>query len=145
ACGVYSNTYVAMCAEVAVDVSTGHVQVKRVTCAQDMGLVVNPEGAKAQVEGCITMGLGSALTEEILFKDGAISTRNFDMYQIPRFSWLPQIEVALIDAPDLASLAGGEPAIQCVGAVIGNAIHDATGAHVLQLPMTPARIKVALH
>jgi nicotinate dehydrogenase subunit B len=144
ACGIYSNTYVATFAEVAADASTGHVQVKRVVCAQDMGLAVNPEGARTQIEGCITMGLGYALSEEIHFKDGAIADRNFDTYQIPRFSWLPRIDVVLVESPSLPPSAGGEPAIICIGAVIGNAIHDATGARLFQLPMTPARIQAAL-
>ena len=64
----------------------GHVQVKRVVCAQDMGLVINPEGATIQMEGCITMGLGYALTEDIHFKGGMILDRNFDTYELPRFS-----------------------------------------------------------
>ncbi|MHC4890010.1 MAG: xanthine dehydrogenase family protein molybdopterin-binding subunit, partial [Planctomycetota bacterium] len=68
ACGIDSGTYVAHVAEVEVDKKTGHVQVKRVVCAQDMGIVVNPEGARLQIEGCITMGLGYALTEEVHFK-----------------------------------------------------------------------------
>lgn len=144
ACGVYANTYVAMCAEVAVDAATGGVRVARVTCAQDMGRVVNPDGARTQIEGCITMGLGYALTEEIRFHDGAIANRNFDSYQIPRFSWLPRIDAILVDAPDLPSSAGGEPAIMCVGAVLANAIHDATGVRLFHMPMTAARLKSAL-
>ena len=144
ACGVYSHTYVATVAEVALDSSTGHIQVTRVVCAQDMGLVVNPEGARMQIEGCITMGLGYALSEEIQFSHGEIADRNFDTYQIPRFSWLPKIETILIDSPALPPSAGGEPAIICMGAVIGNALHDAVGVRLLQLPMTPARVKAAL-
>ncbi len=73
ACGMDAGTYVAAIAEVAVDADKGTVQVKRVVCAQDMGLVINPEGATIQMEGCITMGLGYALTEEIHFKGGKVS------------------------------------------------------------------------
>ena len=91
ACGTDSGTYIAHMAEVEVDKKSGEVQVKRVVCAQDMGLVINPEGARLQVEGCITMGLGYALTEEIHFKGGEIHDRNFDTYEIPRFSWVPEI------------------------------------------------------
>jgi nicotinate dehydrogenase subunit B len=143
ACGVYANTYVATVAEVTVDRSTGHVQVTRVVCAQDMGLVVNPDGARMQIEGCVTMGLGYALSEEIRFSNGDIAARNFDTYQIPRFSWVPRIDAVLVDS-SMPPSAGGEPAIMCMGAVIGNAIHDATGARVLQLPMTPARVLATL-
>jgi len=144
ACGVYSNTYVAMFAEVAVDASTGQTRAKRVVCAQDMGLVVNPQGAMTQVEGSIMMGLGYALSEAIRFKDGVIADRNFDTYQIPRFSWLPRIDVVLVDAPGLPPYAGGEPPIICTGGAIGNAIYDATGADLFEMPMTPARVKAAL-
>jgi CO/xanthine dehydrogenase Mo-binding subunit len=143
ACGIRSGAYVATVAEVEVDKSTGKVQVKRVVHAQDMGLVINPEGATLQIEGSITMGLGYALTEEIHFKDGEIFDLNFDTYQIPRFSWLPKIETVLIQE-DSPPQGGGEPAIICVGAVIANAIYDATGLRLYQLPMTPERIMEAM-
>src|SRR5581483_10939853 len=97
ACGIDAGTYVAGIAEVAVNPTDGTVQVKRVVCAQDMGLVINPEGAKLQLEGCVTMGLGYALTEEIHFEGGKILDTNFDTYELPRFSWLPKIESVLLD------------------------------------------------
>jgi CO/xanthine dehydrogenase Mo-binding subunit len=144
ACGIDAGSYVALMAEVEVNKGKGGVQVKRVVCAQDMGLVINPEGAIIQMEGCITMGLGYALTEEIHFKGGEILDLNFDSYEIPRFSWLPKIETVLIDNNDLSPQGGGEPAIICMGGVIANAIYDATGARLFQLPMTPERIKEAM-
>jgi nicotinate dehydrogenase subunit B len=143
ACGIRSGAYVATMAEVEVDRSTGKVQVKRVVHAQDMGLVINPEGAKQQVEGSIIMGLGYALREEIHFKNGEIFDLNFDTYQIPRFSWTPTIETVLIKE-DSPPQGGGEPAIVCVGAVMANAIFDATGGRVYQFPMTPERILAAM-
>jgi len=143
AAGIDSGTYVAHMAEVEVDKSTGRVKVKRVVCAQDMGLSINPQGARLQMEGCIMMGLGYALTEEIHFKGGEILDLNFNTYEIPRFSWMPQIETVLIDDREAPAQGGGEPAVICMGAVIANAIHDATGARLLQLPMTPERIKHA--
>ena len=144
ACGIDAGTYVAFMAEVEVDKSSGSVEVKRVVCAQDMGVVVNPEGATTQMEGCITMGLGYALSEEIRFADGEIFDLNFDTYTLPAFSWLPKIETAIIENPDLPPQGGGEPAIIGMGGVIATAIHDAVGAAVFQLPMTPARIKAAI-
>jgi len=141
---IYSGTYVAMMAEVAVDKATGHVQVERVALAQDMGVVVNPDGSRQQMEGSITMGLGYALTEEVHFKDGQVLHTNFDSYELPRFSWLPQIELVLVDNPELAAQGCGEPPIVNIGSVVANAIHDAVGVRMLQLPMTPARIKEAL-
>ncbi len=144
ACTNYHNTYVAQIAEVKVDRSTGGIKVDRVVCAQDMGEIINPEGAKIQIEGCITMGLGYALTEEIHFKGGKILDENFDTYELPRFSWLPKIECVLIDNPEVAPQGCGEPAITPVGAVIANAVYDATGARLLELPMTGERVKRAL-
>jgi nicotinate dehydrogenase subunit B len=143
-CAIYLGTYVALMAEVAVDKATGHVQVKRVVCAQDEGVIVNPDGSRQQMEGSITMGLGYALSEEVRFKDGEILDRNFDTYGIPRFSWLPKIETVLVENREVPASGCGEPPIVNMGAVIANAIYDASGARLLQLPMTPARVKEAL-
>jgi CO/xanthine dehydrogenase Mo-binding subunit len=118
--------------------------VKRVVCAQDQGVTVNPDGSRQQMEGSITMGLGYALAEEVRFKDGAVLDRNFDTYQIPRFSWLPRIETILIENRETPASGCGEPPIVTTGAVVANAIFDATGARLRQLPMTPARLKAAL-
>jgi CO/xanthine dehydrogenase Mo-binding subunit len=131
-------------AEVDVDRESGKIEVKRVVCAQDMGQVVNPQGAVTQVEGCITMGLGYALSEEIHFEDGRVLDTNFDTYEIPRFSWVPAIETVLVENPELPPKGGGEPAIICMGGVLATAVFDATGAKLLQLPMTPDRVKAAL-
>jgi len=144
ALGMYSGTYVATFAEVAVDKASGAVKVKRVVCAQEMGLIVNPDGSKQQVEGCITMGLGYPLTEEVRFKGGQVLETNFDSYEPPRFSWLPAIETILVNAPEQPSQGCGEPPIVTMGAVIANAIFDATGARLFQLPMTPERVTSAL-
>jgi nicotinate dehydrogenase subunit B len=144
ACGIDAGSYVANIAEVKVDKTNGHVQVIRVACAQDMGLCINPEGATIQMEGCITMGMGYALTEEIQFKGGKILNRNFDSYQLPRFSWVPKIDTVILDKHDQPAQGGGEPAIICMGGVIANAIFDATGARIFQLPMTPERVLEAL-
>ena len=144
ACGTDVGTWVAHFAEVKVNKNTGHVQVVRVACAQDMGLCVNPQGATIQMEGCITMGLGYALTEEIRFQGGDIKNHSFDTYEIPRFSWVPQIDTVIMDKKDQVPNGGGEPAIICMGAVIANAVFDATGARLFQLPMTPERILAAI-
>ena len=144
ACGIDAGTYVAAMAEVTVDARSGNVEVKRVLSAQEMGIVVNPQGATIQMEGCITMGLGYALSEEVHFRGGKILDTNFHRYEIPRFSGLPKIETLLVEANDIAPQGGGEPAIVVMGAVIANAIHDATGARLKRMPMTPARVKAAM-
>ena len=143
AIGTDVDSFVATMAEVEVDKSTFQVRVKRVLCVQDMGIVVNPEGARQQMEGCMTMGLGYSLTEQIHFKNGEILDRNFSSYEIPRFSWLPKIETVLIDNPNDPPSGGGEPAIITMGAVVANAVFDATGTRARQLPVTPAHIKEA--
>ncbi|MBN2614656.1 MAG: xanthine dehydrogenase family protein molybdopterin-binding subunit [Bacteroidales bacterium] len=144
ALGIDAGTYVASMAEVEVDTKTGKIRVKRVLAAQDMGLAVNPEGSAIQMEGCITMGLGYALAEELHFKGGAVQDLNFDSYDIPRFSWLPEIETVIIDAKNDPPQGGGEPAIVTMGAVIANAVFDAVGARVLQMPLTPERVLEAM-
>jgi CO/xanthine dehydrogenase Mo-binding subunit len=144
ACGMYSNAYSATMAEVQVNKTTGHVQVKRLVSALDVGMTLNPDGMRQQMEGSITMGLGYALSEEVRFQDGAVLDHNFDSYSIPRFSWLPKIETVLVDSPENPPLGGGEPPIITIGAVLANAIYDAAGARLLQLPMTPARVLEAI-
>jgi CO/xanthine dehydrogenase Mo-binding subunit len=96
------------------------------------------------MEGCIMMGLGYTLTEDIHFKNGEIFDLNFDTYELPRFSWLPTIETHIIDNQNEPAQGGGEPAIVVMGAVVANAIYDAVGARLYQLPMIPERVKAAI-
>jgi isoquinoline 1-oxidoreductase len=144
ACATDVGAYVATMAEVEVDPESGKVRVKRIVCTQDMGLVINPEGARSQMEGSLMMGLGYALTEEVRFNGGEILDHNFDTYEIPRFSWLPKIETILVENSETPPAGGGEPPIVCMGGVIANAIFDATGARLFELPMTSERVKSAL-
>jgi nicotinate dehydrogenase subunit B len=144
ACGADAGAWVAHMAEVKVDKSTGKVNIVRIACAQDMGLCVNPEGATIQMEGCITMGLGYTLAEEVMFEGGKILSHSLDTYNIPRFSWLPRIDTVILDRKSQPPQGGGEPSIIAIGAVIANAIFDATGARLYRLPMTPERVLEAL-
>jgi len=144
ACGIDAGTCVALMAEVTVIPASGKIRVERVVAAQDMGLIVNPDGARMQIEGCVTMGLGYTLGEELRFTGGTIHDRNFDTYELPRFSWLPRIETVLVENDALAPQGGGEPAIVPVGAAIANAVAAASGHRFLRLPMTPARVRAAL-
>jgi nicotinate dehydrogenase subunit B len=137
----YLNTHLAGMAEVAVSATTGEIRVKRVTVAQDLGQAVNPLGIQMQVEGCITMGISSVLSEEIHFSGGDIRERNFDRYQITRFSQVPAIQTVIVDNPELAPQGCGEPAITCVAALLANALFDASGVRLLRLPLTPQRVK----
>ncbi len=144
ACGIDAGTYVAAMAEVSVNKATGTISVKRVVCVQDMGLAINPEGAAIQMEGAVMMGLGYALNERVRFRGGDILDRSFNTYDIPRFSWMPAIETVIIEDRGAPPQGGGEPAIVTTGAVIANAVRDATGARLLRLPMTPERVKEAI-
>jgi isoquinoline 1-oxidoreductase len=145
ACATYKNeSRMASMAEVAVDKSTGHVQVKRVVCVMDLGLAANPEGCQRQLEGGIMMGLGYTLSEEIHFNGGEIRDRDFTAYPIPRFSWAPKIEAIMIDNPSTPPAGCGEPPVLTVGALIANAIFDAAGVRLFQLPMTPERVRAAV-
>jgi len=143
ACGMYSNACNATFVQLTVNRGTGAVQVNRVVMALDLGLVINPDGMRQQAEGCVMMGLGSALSEEIRFHNGEVLSRNFDSYRIPRFSWVPKMEILLVDNPDTPALGGGEPPIIAMAPAIANAIYDAMGVRLLQLPMTPERVKAA--
>jgi isoquinoline 1-oxidoreductase len=140
AAGDDAGTYVAHVADVVVDRATGTVKVERVICAQDMGIVVNPDGAKMQTEGAVTMALGYCFAEEVQFQGGKILTNNFDTYNFARMSWVPEIEVVLVPNDAEGTQGGGEPGIINMGAVIANAIYDATGARMTRMPMTPERV-----
>ncbi|MGA2261372.1 MAG: molybdopterin cofactor-binding domain-containing protein [Acidobacteriota bacterium] len=140
----YLNTCVAAMAELEVDKKSGKIQVHRIVIAQDMGPVINPEGAKMQIEGGVTMGLGYCLAEEIHFIGGEIKDLNFDSYEIARFSWAPKIEVVLVDNPEIEPMGCGEPPITCMGGLMANALFDATGVRLNRLPLTPEQIKAKL-
>ena len=86
------------------------------------------------MEGCITMGLGYALREEVHFSNGRLLDVNFDTYAIPQFSWLPQIETMIVPNQTLAPKGGGEPAIVCMGGVLATAVYDATGPKCFSFP-----------
>jgi len=144
ACLDYLGTYVALCAHVDVDRESGKIQAKRIVVAQDTGTIINPQGITIQIEGCVAMGLGYCLTEEIHFKGGKILDTNFDTYDFSRFSWMPKIEVVLVENQDLAPQGCGEPAITGMGAVMANAVYDAVGIRFFELPMTPDRVKARI-
>jgi len=144
ACGAWRQGLVVALAQVAVDKTTGKVQVERFLEAVDVGLVVNPDGARQQVEGAITMCIGQALSEEIHFKGGRILDKNFDTYVLPRFSAIPRIQVVFADTTTATTQGIGEPPVVPVAAALANAVFDATGARVTHVPFTPERVLEAL-
>ena len=140
--GSEKGGYVATCAEVAVDRSTGRVQVVRAVSAFECGAVVNPDHLKNQVEGAMIMGLGGALFEAIAFEDGKILNPKFSKYRVPRFRDAPEIEVVLLDRKDLPSAGAGETPIVAIAPAVGNAIFDATGVRLRSMPMVPQGLKL---
>jgi len=138
------ENYVAMAMEVAVNPSTGHIQVRRVTCAHDCGLIVNPDGLRNQVEGCIVQTLSRALHEEVTFDRSRVTSVDWVSYPILRFPEAPAVEVILIDRPNEPLVGAGEAATAPVAAALANAVFDATGVRLRTVPFTPARVKAAL-
>jgi CO/xanthine dehydrogenase Mo-binding subunit len=139
-----AENYVAMAMEVAVDPSSGRIQVRRVTCAHDCGLIVNPDGLRNQVEGCIAQTLSRTLHEEVTFDRSQVTSVDWVSYPILKFPEVPAIEVILINRPDQPLLGAGEAATAPVAAAIANAVFDATGVRLRTAPFTPERVKATL-
>jgi isoquinoline 1-oxidoreductase len=142
--GFEKGSYVATCAEVAVDRANGGVQVMRLVTAFDCGAVRNPDHLKNQIEGAVVMGLGGALFEAIEFDGGAIINGSFSRYKVPRFSDVPllNLETVLVDRPELPSAGAGETPIIAVAPAIGNAIFQATGTRLRSLPLAPKGLRI---
>jgi CO/xanthine dehydrogenase Mo-binding subunit len=139
-----SENYVAMAMEVAVDPVSGRIGVQRVTCAHDCGLVVNPDGLRNQIEGCILQTLSRTLHEEVTFDRSHVTSVDWVTYPILTFPEVPAVEVALLDRPTLPPFGAGEAATVPVAAALANAVFDATGARLRTVPFTPERVKAAL-
>jgi nicotinate dehydrogenase subunit B len=134
AAGLEKGGRVATCADVSVD-EDGSVKVTRIVTAYDCGAIVNPDTVVNQIEGATVMALGGALREAVPVARGRVSGATLVGYEVPRFSDIPQIEVILVDRPDLPPAGAGETPLICVAPAIGNAIFDATSRRVCSLPM----------
>jgi isoquinoline 1-oxidoreductase len=141
AVGTEKRSYVATCAEVAVDRASGRIRVVRLVTAFECGAVLNPDHLKNQIEGAAVMGLGGALFEAIEFADGKVLNANFAGYRVPRFQDTPLMETVLLDRKDQPSAGAGETPIVAVAPAIGNAILHATGTRLRALPMAPKGLK----
>jgi nicotinate dehydrogenase subunit B len=139
-----ANTMTAAVAEIEVDKTTGDVTVKKITLGHDCGLIVNPDGLKNQIEGNVLQAVSRALLEELKFDKTGQKNLDWDSYPVIRFEQIPDVEIVLIDRPEMQPLGGGEPSIVPVTAAIANAIFDATGARMRQVPFTPQRVLSAL-
>ncbi|HEY2906657.1 MAG TPA: molybdopterin cofactor-binding domain-containing protein [Vicinamibacterales bacterium] len=147
ACVAYEGTngYVAMFAEVDVDQGTGKIVTRRLVVAQDCGPISNPDGIRNQIEGGALQGLSRALGEEVTWDDRKVTSIDWRTYHsLPLGFAVPKIESVLINRTDVEATGAGETAITVVAAAIGNAVFDATGARLRQVPFTPERVKAAL-
>ncbi len=139
-----ANTMTAAVAEIEVDKKTGEITVKKITLTHDCGLIVNPDGLKNQIEGNIIQGVSRALMEEVEFDSTGQKNLDWDSYPVIRFNQVPDIEIVLINRPEMQPLGGGEPSIVPITAAIGNAFFDATGVRLRRAPFTPERVLAAL-
>ena len=140
-----NGTYVGTVAEVEVNRRTGAVRVKRFVCAHDCGLIINPDALRTTIEANLIQSMGRTLKEEVMFDRSNVTSVDWRTYPVARALDIPsQVEVVLLNHPELPPNGAGEPSSRNVPAAIANAVFDATGARVRQMPLTPARVKAAL-
>ena len=139
------NGYVAMVAEVAVDQDSGRIQVTRLVVAQDCGPISNPDGMRNQIEGGALQGMSRALGEEVTWDDHKITSIDWRSYRtLPLGFAPPVVDIVLLNQTDVEACGSGETAITVVAPAIGNAVFDATGIRLRQVPFTPERVLAAL-
>lgn len=138
------NTLVAAVAEVNVDRSNGAVTVRRITVGHDCGLVVNPSGLKAQIEGNVIQGVSRTLFEEVKFDSSGMKSVDWNSYPVITFRNVPEVDIVLLNRPEKPASGAGEPAIVPIPAAIGNAIFDAVGVRLREIPFTPERVLQAM-
>lgn len=139
-----SDTMVAAVAEIEVNKRIGEVFVNRITIGQDCGRIVNPDGVTNQIEGNVMQGVSRTLFEQVQFDSSGVKSLDWINYPVLTFSHIPKVQVVLINRPDLSALGSGEPSIVPVPAAIANAVFDAIGVRVRDVPLTPQRILNAL-
>jgi isoquinoline 1-oxidoreductase len=134
ACGTEKGSYVAACVEVGIN--AGKIIVRRVCQVFECGAILNPDNLLSQVQGAVIMGLGPALREEMRFEQGAMLNASFRKYQVPRFQDVPELDIHLLNRPDLASAGAGETPIMVIAPAIANAVFHATGVPVRTMPIS---------
>lgn len=141
----YDNerTFVALVAEVEVNRRTGLIHVTDVWCSHDCGQVINPDGARNQIEGGIVQTISRTLVEELKFDRSHVTSLDWLSYPILRFPEVPRIHVSLINRPEQTAWGAGEMAPTVVPAAISNAVFDATGVRLRSVPFLPAKLLAA--
>jgi CO/xanthine dehydrogenase Mo-binding subunit len=140
----HNESYVAMAIEVDVERATGKIRVKRVACAHDCGLVINPDALRAQIEGNILQTLSRTLFEEVAFDRARVTSVDWASYPILRFPDAPEILIDIVSRPREPPLGAGEASATPVPAALANAVFDATGARLTTVPFTRERVRAAL-
>jgi CO/xanthine dehydrogenase Mo-binding subunit len=147
ACVLYEgdNGYCANVTEVEVNQDTGVILVKRCVVAMDSGPISNPDGIRNQVEGGTLQGVSRALLEEVTWNAERVTSVDWRSYR-PLYlgAAVPKVESVLINQTDVAAMGAGETAVTVAAAAIGNAVFDATGVRLREIPFTPERVKAAL-
>jgi isoquinoline 1-oxidoreductase len=135
ACGTEKGSFVAACVEVKLDRAKKKLEVRHICQTFECGAIINPTNLLSQVQGSIIMGLGAALREEMQFEEGKILNASFGKYQVPRFEDVPELDIHLMNRPDLASAGAGETPIIAVAPAVANAVFRATGVGVTAMPI----------
>jgi nicotinate dehydrogenase subunit B len=137
----HNETFVAMGMQVEVDRRSGAIQVLRVACVHDCGLMINPDAVRAQVEGNILQTLSRTLHEETTFDRNHVTSVDWTGYPLLRFPEVPRLEIELVQRLDQPPLGAGEAASAPVPAALANAVFDATGVRVRAVPLTREKVK----
>lgn len=136
-------TWTASVVQARVDPGTGKVEVQKIVCAVDCGIVVNPDGARSQIEGSLLFGVSNALKERGTIANGTLAQSNFHDYQVLRMNEVPETEVHIVPSTEYPT-GLGEPGTTTIAPALSNAIFAATGARVRQVPLLPDRVLAAL-
>jgi CO/xanthine dehydrogenase Mo-binding subunit len=139
-----NRTYVSAACEVEVNRSSGAVRVTHFVIAHDCGLIINPDGVKAQIEGNVIQTLSRTLLEEVKWDSSHVTSLDWASYPILTFPEVPRIDIVLINRPDKPTWGAGEPTCAVIAPAVANAIFDATGARLRTVPFTPERVKAGL-
>jgi CO/xanthine dehydrogenase Mo-binding subunit len=144
----HAFTFGTEIAEIEVDTETGEVSVSRIVAAFDVGKAINPQLVESQIEGGVVMGVGYALMEEIVLKQGIAQNANMTDYLVPTSVDVPRVESIIVEHPSELGPYGakgiGEPPVNPAAAAIANALADASGVRFFQLPMDPERVRAGL-
>jgi carbon-monoxide dehydrogenase large subunit len=141
--------YAAQAAEVEIDTETGKIKIMKLAAAHDVGRAISLVGCKQQIEGAVSMGIGQAIFEELIFRNGRVINTNFEDYKIPTIMDMPEIEAIVVEGAysehgPHGAKGLGEPALSATAAAIGNAVYDAVGLRIYDLPLNPEKVLMKL-